>query len=577
MRLVSLFAGIGGFDLGFERAGFRTVATVEIDANCQRLLAERWPDAVHLDDVRTAGRHNLPECDVITFGFPCQDLSVAGKREGLKGERSGLFYEATRIIDECRPAVALFENVPGLLSSRQGRDFARVLQEMDKIGYHGAWRVLDAQWFGVAQRRRRIFGLFARVGAGDRAGGRALLPEPESVAGDPAQGGKAGQGPAAGAGDGLAGISGGTASIAGWCADVLGIPSSLQGHPAPERRNAPPITHDVAPCLRARGVGTASPTDSRGQDAVIAVQDVVHSDKACNGKGWSADGSAYTLDTLATQGVCLPGVSGTLDRKSCSANRGCQGNETDFLVPEVARPIDCNASRGGIPRTDGLDGALIPEVSGTLKGSAPGSGTDNSAESCDRLIPEIAGTLDRECGGTRLQVQCARSGHLLPAVGCRMAAFGKYVDDGTASTVKARDHNKDATDLTAFDASQRTDGARVTGDKTATLSGFAGTGGNNVPCVAQVQWASGGGRMENPTAQALRSGAESNYQFVRVGMKVRRLTPVECERLQGFPDNWTAGFSDSARYRMLGNAVCVPVAAWIGKRLAAAMRRRAVQ
>lgn len=109
MRLVSLFAGIGGFDLGFERAGFRTVATVEIDANCQRLLAERWPDAVHLDDVRTAGRHNLPECDVITFGFPCQDLSVAGKREGLKGERSGLFYEATRIIDECRPAVALFE------------------------------------------------------------------------------------------------------------------------------------------------------------------------------------------------------------------------------------------------------------------------------------------------------------------------------------------------------------------------------------------------------------------------------------------------------------------------------------
>ncbi len=83
--------------------------------------------------------------------------------------------------------------------------------------------------------------------------------------------------------------------------------------------------------------------------------------------------------------------------------------------------------------------------------------------------------------------------------------------------------------------------------------------------------------MENPTAQALRSGAESNYQFARVGLKVRRLTPVECERPQGFPDNWTAGFSDSVRYRMLGNAVCVPVAAWIGKHLAAAMRRRAVQ
>jgi len=85
--------------------------------------------------------------------------------------------------------------------------------------------------------------------------------------------------------------------------------------------------------------------------------------------------------------------------------------------------------------------------------------------------------------------------------------------------------------------------------------------------VAQVQWASGGGQVLNPTAQALRAGAEHNYQFAQVGMQVRRLTPTECERLQGFPDGWTAGFSDSVRYKCLGNAVCVNVAEWIAKRL----------
>jgi len=94
--------------------------------------------------------------------------------------------------------------------------------------------------------------------------------------------------------------------------------------------------------------------------------------------------------------------------------------------------------------------------------------------------------------------------------------------------------------------------------------------GDSAPCVAQVQWASGGGKVHNPTAQALRSGAEHNYQFAQVGMQVRHLTPRECSRLQGFPDDWLEGlgFSDSTRYRMLGNAVCVNVAEWIAGRMA---------
>ena len=168
LRYISLFAGIGGFDLGFDNAGMECVAQVEIDSHARGVLARHWPGVLRLEDVREAGRHNLPDCDVICGGFPCQDLSVAGQRAGLVGDRSGLFYEMTRITDEIRPSFLVWENVPGLLSSDDGRDFARVLMELERIGYSGAWTTLDAQLFGVAQRRRRIFGVFARpdIGAG---------------------------------------------------------------------------------------------------------------------------------------------------------------------------------------------------------------------------------------------------------------------------------------------------------------------------------------------------------------------------------------------------------------------------
>lgn len=321
--VVSLFAGIGGFDLGFDHAGFRIVGHVEKDANCRKLLGEKWPDAVCLDDVCTAGAHNLPPCDVVTFGFPCQDLSVAGKRAGLAGGRSGLFYEATRIIDELKPAYCLFENVPGLLSSDGGRDFWRVLRQMDEIGYHGAWRTLDAQWFGVAQRRRRVFGLFSRLDSGAER-----------------------------------------------CAKVLSLCESLRGHPAPSRE-----TGKVAPCLTASGVG--------------------------------------------------------------AGRTGNERNEVDFCIEQATMP-----------------------------------------------------TLPSESGGNKVCVSFA----------------------------------------------QNQLGEVRTGDVAGTVNTNSNASGRNT-ALAQI------------------------------AMSVRRLTPTECERLQGFPDGWTAGFSDSTRYKMLGNAVCVNVSEWIAFRL----------
>ena len=160
---VSLFSGIGGFDLAMQRQGVKVVASVEIDKKCQEVLAHRFPESKIFDDVTTVKGSDLiatgftPSTGIITGGFPCQDLSVAGKRAGLAGARSGLFWEIARIVDETQTEYFVIENVPGLLSSNNGADFGVVIGTMADLGYSLGWRVLDAQHFGVPQRRRRVF------------------------------------------------------------------------------------------------------------------------------------------------------------------------------------------------------------------------------------------------------------------------------------------------------------------------------------------------------------------------------------------------------------------------------------
>ena len=152
----SLFAGIGGFDLGFEQAGFQTAWQVEIDPTCRAVLADRFPHAQQHEDVRTC----LPELsavDVIVGGFPCQDVSTMGKRRGLAGARMGLFFDAMHIVQSLQPRWLVLENVTGLLSSNDGRDFQTVLASLAECGYVGFWRVLDSRYFGVPTRRRRVF------------------------------------------------------------------------------------------------------------------------------------------------------------------------------------------------------------------------------------------------------------------------------------------------------------------------------------------------------------------------------------------------------------------------------------
>ena len=183
----SLFTGVGGFDLGCDSAGWECGFQVEWDKKAASVLEHHWPSVPKWSDVSDVNGADLPAVDVITFGFPCQDLSVAGKRAGLDGMRSGLFFEATRIIREMReatsgkyPRIVIAENVRGLLNADRGAAMGRCLNELALIGAVGIeWRVLDAQFFGVPQRRRRVFIV---ASFNPRASGRGpILSEPESV------------------------------------------------------------------------------------------------------------------------------------------------------------------------------------------------------------------------------------------------------------------------------------------------------------------------------------------------------------------------------------------------------------
>lgn len=157
MRLLDLFSGIGGFSLGLERAGFETVAFCEIDPVCRGLLAHHWPEVPCYDDITTLTAERLAadgiSVDAICGGFPCQDLSFAGKGAGLAGERSGLWREYARLIRELRPRVVIVENVAALL----GRGLGDVLGDLAQIGYDSFWDCIPASALGAHHRRDRLW------------------------------------------------------------------------------------------------------------------------------------------------------------------------------------------------------------------------------------------------------------------------------------------------------------------------------------------------------------------------------------------------------------------------------------
>ena len=155
IKLGSLFSGIGGFELGLERAipGLETIWQVEQEKFCQRVLQKHWPNAEIFDDVKTVGKHNLKPVDILCGGFPCQDISTAGKKGGIHAKKSGLWWEMHRIISELQPRIAIMENVPNLLTL----GMSEILGSLSEIGYDAEWCIVSASQFGAPHLRKRIF------------------------------------------------------------------------------------------------------------------------------------------------------------------------------------------------------------------------------------------------------------------------------------------------------------------------------------------------------------------------------------------------------------------------------------
>ena len=406
MNVGSTFSGVGGFDLGFERAGMRVLWQAEIDEWCRRVLRWHWPDAAIYDDVRnvrsSAGEKDTntrPDSrertsrikwnagiDLLCGGFPCQDLSVAGKRAGFKGERSSLFFEFARIADELRPRWIVLENVVGLLSSAEGRDFGILLATLAEIGYGCAWRVVDARYFGVPQRRRRVF----IVGCLGDDGGRAVRALGAGGEGNLAAGRCSWQNAAVGTTPSVRDVGGLITEPTAKCLTTSNQridaetesfvvrPAATGFHPT----QTPITEHEGSPALgvTSGGMGVYEAWDSLnhaasdqvatlGQNAGMATgrAGVVFptvsfqlGNTKSNGSNVNTEGVAYTLDQAAGQGV----LANALDRGQGGADdNSAPANHIVPDGPSVRRltPVECERLMGWPDGWTAVDGDKTPD------------------------------------------------------------------------------------------------------------------------------------------------------------------------------------------------------------------------
>lgn len=366
MTYVSLFAGAGGFDIGFDRSGFTCLAQVEIDRTCRDVLARHWPDVPRFPDVRAFGKKQVPHADVVVGGFPCQDVSLAGKRAGFEaGERSPLWFEMVRVIRELRPVFVVWENVPGLLSADEGRAFGWVLRELADLGFDGGWRTVDAQFFGVPQQRRRVFGVFARGRAGAEIAGQVLALAP-GLRRHPEAGGEAGPGDAAAPGSGAA-AAGGFACYGGNdTRGERGVAAALSAKGGTGRLDFETETFVVfnpqaagnQTTIGTRGDGLTGTQGSSQVPAVVyCIQDGRGLNGNQNGAGVPHAGPAYTLDRTGAQTVCVTvPVTHTLTAEGHDASEDGTGRGTPIVTQPLYYSHDYNQDR--VYGSDGITPAL---------------------------------------------------------------------------------------------------------------------------------------------------------------------------------------------------------------------------
>lgn len=347
LQEVSLFSGIGGISRGLEAAGVRTALLCEYDQHARAILQRHYPEAVihndvtelTADDCRAAGA--VPGRTVLTAGWPCQGNSVAGARGGMDDPRSGLWSHVVRLLADFRPAWFIGENVPGLLSVNDGRDFSTVVHDLASLGYGFTWRVLDARHFGVPQRRRRVV-IVGRLGDTGAAAAQVLL-EPEGLLGNPAQGITPRPSPARAARGCVAASR--AVGILGDHAHTL----TAEGHDASgdgTGRGAPVIAFQHTAGIDMQPSTSASPTLKAGHDSTPSVMYVADAITALD----TAQGGQLVAFALrGRDDGALPEVHG--DGQTIGSLRAAGGGSSrDYIADETIvrrlTPLECERLQG---------------------------------------------------------------------------------------------------------------------------------------------------------------------------------------------------------------------------------------
>jgi len=492
MKVLSLFSGVGGFDMGLENAGMQTVFQCEWDKHANTILNKHWPHVPKWEDVSTlTGKHILskaPVIDVVAWGSPCQDLSVAGKRGGLEGERSGLFHEGIRIIKELRketngqyPRISIWENVVGALNSNRGADFGIIINEMAEAGAMVIeWAVLDAQYFGVPQRRRRVFVI-------------AIF--------DP--------------------------GIAERCpSPLLPVAESLPGHLAKGKPKRQSASRTLTEGVGADGAIVNAIGASIYHKSTVVNQDVNSGHLVTEGAILGSDivGSLNTSDAkmISSQYV---NENKCVVEPFVKSSRAQTADDSETWVEGAVNPTLNSFDQGDVRATTAIvfensyrDGARIANDGVTQTLSAKmGTGGGNTP----MIVIPIQDGRDIEKNQNGLGVaEEGAPAYTIDQTGAQSVAYGIQ-----GSMIGRQDHN--------------------------------GPGGQGIT---------------KPDG-AMYTLTKTDVHAVATTMMVRRLTPLECERLMGWPDHHTRYKADGTeqvdthRYKQCGNGVASPVAQWIAKHL----------
>ncbi len=480
MRYLSVCSGIEAASIAWESLGWTPVAFAEIERFPSQVLAHHFPGVPNLGDMTKYKDWDIDRdaVDLIVGGTPCQSFSVAGLRKGLEDPRGNLALTFIGMVDHYRPEWVIWENVPGVLSSSGGRDFGSFLGALGQLGYGFAYRVLDAQYFGVPQRRRRVF--VVAHSSGDSRRAAEVLFEPESLRGNPTKSRATGQAVTGGSASSVD-ANGIQRTVGTLCADTH--PGAYSGQDAYSGRLIPVLYQN-------------NQTDARIKEEPKTCQTVIarwgtgggHTPLVGQPTVYSVREDAKANTFSAVESVVANCIQST--QPATTSHHAINYVVQAFTTAQIRHTGTCNLS----------------DVTPTLTAQNKQGDTEPLVLMFD---PRPTAQLQRQ----------QQTAVMIPAHTFKIRGIGHY---------------------------------------TGTNGGVAkpGTGGS-------------GYMGQDEKAYTI---ATSQDQHLMQGMAVRRLTPTECERLQGFPDGWTdilPTTPDGPRYKALGNSMAVPVMRWIGSRIQA--------